>query len=263
MKPPGAEHIEGSDLTPAQVASALREYTIVTTSRPTPQAFLETYRRLADEGASQLVSIHLSGQMSGTVEAARLAAHESPVPVHVVDSETLGMAMGFAVVAAAQVAAHGGDLSAVTSAVSARLAGSKVLFYVDTLEHLRRGGRIGAASALLGSALAIKPILAVRGGRIVPVEKVRTSSRAIARIQSMVFDQVNRGGHVVDVAVHHLDAAVRAEALAEDLRARLPGTPKVIVVELGAVVGAHVGPGTLAIAFSPHPDEPLPEGTVS
>ena len=95
------------------------------------------------------------------------------------------------------------------------------------------------------------------------MEKVRTSSRAIARIQSMVFDQVNRGGHVVDVAVHHLDAAVRAEALAEDLRARLPGTPKVIVVELGAVVGAHVGPGTLAIAFSPHPDEPLPEGTVS
>lgn len=259
----GVEHIEGSDLTPASVAAALRDYTIVTTSRPTPQLFLETYRRLADEGAGQIVSIHLSSQMSGTVEAARLAARESPVPVHVIDSETLGMAMGFAVVAAAQVAARDGDLSAVTSVVSERLAGSKVLFYVDTLEHLRRGGRIGAASALLGSALAIKPILAVRGGRIVPVEKVRTSSRAIARIQSMVLDQVTRSAHVVDVAVHHLDAAPRAEALADELRAKLPGAPEVIVVELGAVVGAHVGPGTLAIAFSPHPDEPLPEVTVS
>ncbi|MEO5745592.1 MAG: DegV family protein, partial [Terracoccus sp.] len=92
----GAEHSEGSDITPAQVASALRDYTIVTTSRPTPQVFLETYRRLAYEGAGQIVSIHLSGQMSGTVESARLAARDSPVPVHVIDSETLGMAMGFA-----------------------------------------------------------------------------------------------------------------------------------------------------------------------
>ncbi|OFE16405.1 fatty acid-binding protein DegV [Humibacillus sp. DSM 29435] len=259
----GSEHSEGSDITPAQVASALRDYTVVTTSRPTPQVFLETYRRLAHEGADQVVSIHLSSQMSGTVESARLAARESPVPVHVIDSETLGMAMGFAVVAAAEVAGSGGDLSAVVSAVTARLEGSTVLFYVDTLEHLRRGGRIGAASAMLGSALAIKPILAVRGGRIVPVEKVRTSSRAIARIQSMVLGHVNAGGHVVDIAVHHLDAADRAEALAGELRTKLPGAPKVMVVELGAVVGAHVGPGTLAIALSPRPDEPLPEATVS
>ena len=259
----GTEHIEGADITPAQVAAALRDYTVVTTSRPTPHAFLATYRRLADEGASQIVSIHLSSQMSGTVEAARLAALESPVPVHVIDSETLGMAMGFAVVAAAQVAAAGGDVSDTTSVVTARLDGSMVLFYVDTLEHLRRGGRIGAASALLGSALAIKPILAVRGGRIVPVEKVRTSSRAIARIQAMAQGHVTQGGRVVDVAVHHLDATARAEALAGELRAKLPGAPQVMVVELGAVVGAHVGPGTLAVALSPRPDEPLPEVTVS
>ena len=255
----GRDHVAGRDVTAQQVAAALRDYTIVTTSRPTPQVFAETYRRLADEGATAIVSVHLSSQMSGTVEAARLAAGEAPVPVEVVDSETIGMAMGFAVVAAAQSAAGGGDLSTVLEAIRARLGPSGVLFYVDTLEHLRRGGRIGAASALLGSALAIKPILAVRGGRIVPVEKVRTAARAVARIEAMVVDHVRAGGKVVDIAVHHLDAAARADQIAADLRTMVPGSPKVFVVELGAVVGAHVGPGTVAIAVAPHPCESLPE----
>jgi DegV family protein with EDD domain len=258
----GRDHVEGRDISAARVAAALREYTIVTTSRPTPQVFAETYQRLADEGATEIVSIHLSSQMSGTVEAARLAAADAPRRVEVVDSETIGMAMGFAVVTAAEEAAEGADAAAVLDAVRARLEPSGVLFYVDTLEHLRRGGRIGAASALLGSALAIKPILAVRGGRIVPVEKVRTSSRAVARIEAMVVEQVHKGGHVVDIAVHHLDATARAEQIAADLRTMVPGSPKVSVVELGAVVGAHVGPGTVAIAVSPRPGEPLPETPV-
>ena len=255
----GRDFVEGRDISAAQVAAALREYTIVTTSRPTPQVFAETYQRLAAEGATAIVSVHLSSQMSGTVEAARLAAAEAPVPVEVIDSETIGMAMGFAVVAAAEAAASGAEVPEVLEAVQSRLGPSGVLFYVDTLEHLRRGGRIGAASALLGSALAIKPILAVRGGRIVPVEKVRTSSRAVARIEAMVLDQVAKGGHVVDIAVHHLDAPARAEQIAGELHTLVPGSPQVLVVELGAVVGAHVGPGTVAIAVSPRPGEPLPE----
>lgn len=255
----GRDHVEGQDISAGQVAAALRDYTIVTTSRPTPQVFADTYRRLADEGATAVVSIHLSSQMSGTVEAARLAAAEAPVPVEVVDSATIGMAMGFAVLDAAEAAAGGAAAGAVVEAAHARLGPSGVLFYVDTLEHLRRGGRIGAASALLGSALAIKPILAVRGGRIVPVEKVRTSSRAVARIEAMVVEQVQRGGRVVDLAVHHLDARARADQIAGELRTMVPGSPDVTVVELGAVVGAHVGPGTVAIAVSPRPGEPLPQ----
>ncbi|MFM6849272.1 MAG: DegV family protein [Terrabacter sp.] len=255
----GRDHVEGRDITAQQVAAALRDYTIVTTSRPTPQVFAETYQRLADEGATAIVSVHLSSQMSGTVEAARLAAAEAPVPVEVVDSETIGMAMGFAVVAAAEAAAGGADQSTVLEVIRTRLAPSGVLFYVDTLEHLRRGGRIGAASALLGSALSIKPILAVRGGRIVPVEKVRTSSRAVARIEAMVVAHVERGRTVADLAVHHLDAAARADQIAAELRELVPGSPKVVVVELGAVVGAHVGPGTVAIAVSPRPGEALPQ----
>jgi DegV family protein with EDD domain len=257
----GRDLVEGRDVTAEQVAEALRRYTIVTTSRPTPHVFAETYQRLADHGATAIVSIHLSSQMSGTIEAARLAAADAPVPVEVIDSETIGMAMGYAVIAAAEVAAQGGsvDVPAVVAAARARLRLSGVLFYVDTLEHLRRGGRIGAASALLGSALAIKPILAVRDGRISPVEKVRTSSRAIARIVAMAVERVRAGGHVVDIAVHHLDASQRAEQIATELRRAVPGAPQVIIVELGAVVGAHVGPGTVAIALSPRPDEVLPE----
>ncbi|KJK12307.1 DegV domain-containing protein [Terrabacter sp. 28] len=259
----GRDHVEGRDITAQQVAAALRDYTIVTTSRPTPQVFAETYQRLADDGATAIVSVHLSSQMSGTVEAARLAAAEAPVPVEVVDSETIGMAMGYAVIAAAEAAAEGADVPTVLEVINTRLKPSGVLFYVDTLEHLRRGGRIGAASALLGSALSIKPILAVRGGRIVPVEKVRTSSRAVARIEAMVVEHVEKGGTVADIAVHHLDAAARADQIAAELRELVPGSPKVVVVELGAVVGAHVGPGTVAIAVSPRPGEALPEQSVT
>ena len=251
----GIDHVEGQGVTADEVARALREYTIVTTSRPTPQAFLDTYGRLAREGATAIVSIHLSGQMSGTVDAARLAAADAPVPVTVIDSETIGMAMGHAVVTAAEKATAGADAATVAAAVAERLGPSGVLFYVHTLEHLRRGGRIGAASALLGSALAIKPILAVRGGRIVPVEKVRTAARAIARIEALVVEHVERCGVAVDLAVHHLDAAARAETMAADLRTMVPEAREVRVVELGAVVGAHVGPSTLAISVSPRPGE--------
>jgi DegV family protein with EDD domain len=252
----GAELVEGADITAQEVAAALRQYTIVTTSRPAPEIFRETYRRLADEGATAVVSLHLSGQMSGTVEAARIAAADAPVPVEVVDSETIGMAMGYAAVTGSQVAAAGAGLREVRAAIDSRLEPSGILFYVHTLEHLRRGGRIGAASALLGSALAIKPILAVRGGRIVPVEKVRTAARAIARIEAIVVDRVRAGGLAVDLAVHHLDAGERAEQVAQRLRTSVPEAREVRVVELGAVVGAHVGPSTLAIAVAPRPDEP-------
>lgn len=257
----GKDHVEGKDITAAEVAQALHDYTVVTTSRPSPEVFAATYARLAAEGATAIVSIHLSGQMSGTVEAARIAAADAPVPVEVIDSETIGMAMGYAVVAAAEAATRGASAEEVKQGVAARLEPSGVLFYVHTLEHLRRGGRIGAASALLGSALAIKPILAVRGGRIVPVEKVRTSARAIARIEAMVVEHVKAGGVAVDIAVHHLGAADRAESIAEQLRTMVPEAREVRVVELGAVVGAHVGPGTVAIAVSPRPGESVGDST--
>jgi len=248
----GKEHREGVDIGADEVAEALRAFRPVSTSRPAPQAFLDLYRRLAEEGADEIVSVHISADMSSTIGSAQLAAQQSPVPVTVIDSRSMGMAMGYAVLAGAEAASGGGSAGDVASVVEARCRAATVVFYVDTLEHLRRGGRIGKANALLGSALAIKPILGLRDGSIVPLERVRTSSRAIARLEDLAVEAATgSGADSVDVAVHHLDSAERAEKLAERLRPRVHGLADLSVVELGAVVGAHVGPGTLAIAVSP------------
>jgi DegV family protein with EDD domain len=252
----GTEFSEGVDITTAEVAAALRAFKPVSTSRPSPQSFLDAYEKAAAGGADGIVSVHISADMSSTIESAHLAAQQSPVPVNVVDSRSLGMAMGYAVISAAELAESGASLEDVAAQAHSRAEASTVVFYVDTLEHLRRGGRIGSASAFLGSALAIKPILGLVDGHIRPLEKVRTSSRALARLEELTISAAESAGSPVDIAVHHLDSRSRAEDLAGRLRER--GTGEVWeggleVVELGAVVGAHVGPGTIAVAVSPRP----------
>ena len=172
----GTSYDEGAEASSGTVAEALRTRQPVTTSRPGPAAFAAAYARAAEAGSTAVVSVHLSAQMSGTVESARLAAKESPVPVEVVDSESLGMGLGYAVLSATAVAAAGGTIDEVAEAARKRAAASHSVFYVDTLEHLRRGGRIGAAAALLGSALAVKPLLQMVDGHIEALEKVRTSA---------------------------------------------------------------------------------------
>jgi DegV family protein with EDD domain len=248
----GIEYSEGVDVSTTEVAAALRAFRPVSTSRPSPQAFLDAYEKAAADGATAVVSVHISSDMSSTVESAHLAARHSPVPVTVVDSRSLGMAMGFGVVSAAELAAEGASPQEVADRALWRCEGSTVVFYVDTLEHLRRGGRIGLASAFLGSALAIKPILGLSDGHIRGVEKVRTSGRALARLEELAL-AAGDALQGVDVAVHHLDSQSRAEDLANRLRDRMEGAHEILTVELGAVVGAHVGPGTLAVAVSPRP----------
>ncbi|TCC38631.1 DegV family protein [Kribbella speibonae] len=232
------------------VAEALKTFTPVSTSRPAPQTFAETYAECAKDGAEAIVSIHLSGDMSGTFEAAMIGAKESPVPVHVVDSRSLAMGLGFPVLAAAAAAAAGEDAVTVEAAARARMKSISSYFYVDTLEYLRRGGRIGAAQALLGTALAVKPLLTISGGRIVPLEKVRTSSRAIARLADIAVQRA--GDTPVQIAVHHLANLEKAQTLADNLATRLPQAEEVVLREVGAVIGAHVGPGLLAVVISPH-----------
>jgi DegV family protein with EDD domain len=254
----GQERHEGVDVTSSEVAEALRAYVPVSTSRPAPQAFLDAYETAAAGGAEAIVSVHLSALLSSTIGGAHLAAAESPVPGTVVDSAALGMVMGYAVASAATLAARGASPEEVADHVRRRCAGAHIAFYVDTLEHLRRGGRIGKASAFVGSALAIKPILTLTEGVIVPLEKVRTASRSIARLEEIAATHIDRArsaGVGVDVAVHHLDSVERAESLAERLRARVGSEGEVRVVELGAVVGAHVGPGTIAVAVVPRLEE--------
>ncbi|MDQ2852045.1 MAG: DegV family protein [Actinomycetota bacterium] len=249
----GKSYDEGRDISSAQVAAALRSFEPVSTSRPSPGAVLAVYEELADAGAQHIVSIHISGEMSATLASAQIAAAQSPVPVTVVDSRSIGMAMGFAVLGAAEAAA-GGAPPVDVAWIARDLAGAaSVSFYVDTLEYLRRGGRIGKAAALFGSALAIKPLLTVTNGRIEPLERVRTTSRALARMRerAVAAAQAMDATEGVDIAVHHLDSRERAEQLAQALAEVVPQARRVLLVELGAVVGAHVGPGTLATSVSP------------
>ncbi|WP_035849255.1 DegV family protein [Kitasatospora azatica] len=240
---------DGMEITPKDVAEALRAKQRLTTSRPNPETFAAAYRAAAEAGATGVVSIHISAELSGTGEAARLAAAEVGIPVRVVDSRLVGMALGYPVLAAVEARDAGLDLDEVAAAAERRAAVTRGFFYVDTLEHLRRGGRIGTARALLGSALAVKPLLHLDGGRIEPLEKVRTASRAIARLEEIAVEQA--GEQAVDITVHHLAAADRAEPLAERLRERVPGLRELYVGEVGAVIGAHVGPGLLAVVVSP------------
>jgi DegV family protein with EDD domain len=231
---------EGVEVSPADVAAALSERRVtVSTSRPTPAEFADAYRAT---GSACIVSVHLSGELSGTVDAARLAAADvaaEGIEVRVVDARTIAMGLGFSVIAAAE---------AVEQAAIAGAAATHTWFYVDTLEHLRRGGRIGAAAALFGTALAVKPLLHVVDGKIAPLEKVRTASKAVARLEDLAA--AGAGDGAVDVAVHHLAAQDKADALADRLRARIPGLQSLYVSQVGAVVGAHVGPGLLGVVVS-------------
>ncbi|WP_062204971.1 DegV family protein [Streptomyces sp. NBRC 109706] len=246
----GGEALEdGTDTAARRLAQALGQKQSVTTSRPSPAEFAEAYREAARAGAGGILSLHLSSEISGTYDAALLAARESPVPVRVVDSAMIAMALGFSVLAASEVVAAGGGLDEAVAAAVKRAEATRAVFYVDTLEHLRRGGRIGTAQALFGSALSVKPLLELSGGRIEPLEKVRTASRAIARLEELAVEHAGSGP--VDVAVHHLAAEERATQLAERLRGRLPGLVELHVSEVGAVLGAHTGPGLLGAIVSP------------
>jgi DegV family protein with EDD domain len=238
--------VDGVDVTPQDVTAALRAKQLVTTSRPGPAEFAAVYRQLLDEGATRIVSVHLAAALSGTWESATLAAQDfGHGLVRVVDSRSTAMALGFAVIDAARRAREGASAAEVQSAAAETVDRTRTLFYVDTLEYLRRGGRIGTAAALLATSLSVKPLLQMVEGRVVALEKVRTSAKAIARLVQLAADTA--GSSPVDLAVHHLDAPARAHAVVEQLRAAIPDVRELHVAELGAVVGAHLGPGVIGV----------------
>ncbi|MGW7360536.1 DegV family protein [Streptomyces sp. NPDC054802] len=239
---------EGTEISARSLATALQKRRSVTTSRPSPEMFSQAYRAAADAGATGIVSLHLSAELSGTYDAAVLAAKDAPVPVRVVDTGMIAMALGFCALAAAEVSEAGGSLDEAVAAAEKRAEGTSAYFYVDTLDYLRRGGRIGTAQALLGSALAVKPLLQLTEGRIDMLERVRTASRAIARLEEIAAERA--GTAPVDIAVHHLAAPERAAALADRLRGRVTGLAELHVSEVGAVIGAHTGPGLLGVVVS-------------
>lgn len=250
---------EGVDITVDEVVELLRAgKEKVGTSRPAPGEFVERFREVAHAtGADSLVAVLISSSISGTVEAAQLAAQavRDEVTVEVVDSRILGMGMGYAAAAAADAAYARASLSECAQIARDRCAAVSTYFYVDTLEHLRRGGRVGTAQAILGSALAIKPLLTLADGEVQLAERVRTRAKALARLEEKCVEAVAEApdGQVVDIAVQHLGWPEQAEALRERLRAALPDGGRLDLVELGAVAGVHTGPGTLAVSVCPRP----------
>ncbi|MDQ6848671.1 MAG: DegV family protein [Actinomycetota bacterium] len=236
--------VDGVDVTSADLVAALREHIRVSTSRPSPGEFAGAYRSCLAAGADHVVSIHLASALSGTWESAVLASQDFGYGVvRVVDSRATAMGLGWAVLAAAAAARDGASAADVQGAATAVIDRTRTLFYVDTLEFLRRGGRIGTAASLLATSLSVKPLLQMVEGQIVGLEKVRTSSKAISRLVALTLEAAGDGR--VDVAVHHLAAAARAESVAEQLRSSLAQLGELHVGELGPVLGAHLGPGVI------------------
>ncbi len=222
-----------------------------TTSQPSIGDFLEVYRPLADAGRD-IVSIHISGGISGTVESARQAAEElmSAHPdrrIEVIDSRKACGALGFILLTGAAAVRSGGDVDQVVARVREATANTRLWFAVDTLEFLRRGGRIGAAQAWLGGALKIKPILSM-DSEITPVERVRTAGRAFERMVEFLRTQAADGND--GWIVQHIQAEDQAQRLAEAGR-EIFGTDPLFVSEIGPVIGAHVGPGLLGVGGGP------------
>jgi DegV family protein with EDD domain len=218
-----------------------------TTSQPSIGDFLEVYEPLLANDGDEIVSIHLAGGMSGTVGSAQQAAEHLGGRVHVIDSASACGGQGLVVLAAAAAARAGGDGEMVAAQARASRAELSLWFAIDTLEYLRRGGRIAGAQAWLGSALQIKPILTVEE-EITPVERVRTSRRAFERMVDLLREckENGRDGWVVQ----HIQAPDQAQALVARGR-EIFGSDPAFVSEIGPVIGTHVGPGLLGGGGTP------------
>lgn len=217
------------------------------TSQPSPAAFQEAYQRLIDEGASAILSIHLSSKLSGTYQSActaraTLLEGTSNVSLEIIDSLSISVGMNYAIQQAARLARDGKSLAEVAASVEDTLKRTQILAVLDTLEYVRRGGRIGGARAMLGNMLSFKPIVSLKEGEVVPVEQPRTRNKAYARIAQMLSEM----GPVEQVSIAESNEEVGQQLSAvikEVYSGELP------IYRLGAVLGTHTGPGTAAIAL--------------
>ncbi len=214
------------------------------TSQPSSGVFEETYRRLAGE-TDQILAIHTDGLLSGIFNASSAAAaHISDVCIRVVDSRQVSMALGWLVILAARAARRGNTLDVVERVVRAALPRVHLIAMLDTLEYARRGGRLGKASALLGTLLNVKPLLSIVNGEVVPVEKARSEKRGLERLA-----QIALGSEPIqELAVMHTIAPDKAARLAEIVGESFP-KERIVIAEAGPVLGAHVGPGAVGIAW--------------
>jgi DegV family protein with EDD domain len=221
------------------------------TSQPSPADFTKVYTQLADSGCEEIVSIHLSGALSGTMASALLAAKDCPIPVHCVDTKKVSQAVALVVLAAVKARKAGEDGAAIARIAEQVSESTRLFFLVDTLEYLVKGGRAGKAQGLAASVLGIKPVLTVNAeGVVEPFKKVKGRKRAIAEIAAHVAQEAADRGPLRAAILHGCLEDKGAE-LVEAVRAT--GAPVEFVSEgcVGAVIGTYTGPGALAIAYHP------------
>jgi DegV family protein with EDD domain len=216
------------------------------TSQPSPAQFQEQYQRLLEDGAEGILSIHLSSKLSGTYQSActardMLAEAGNTIPIEVLDTLSISVGMSRAILRAADAAREGRSMQELKALVADELARTRILAVLDTLEFLKRGGRIGNAQALLGNMLSVKPIVSLRDGEVVRVEQPRTRSKAYARIAQLVGEM----GKIEHISIAEASEDV-GQQLAEAIRSVYSG--ELTFYKLGAVLGTHTGPGTAAVA---------------
>jgi DegV family protein with EDD domain len=238
-------HRDYVDLGPAEFYERLRVSPVTpTTSQPTPGDFAGVYRELAH--ADRIYSLHIAGRLSGTVESARAAAAELGDRVRVIDTETASAAVALLGLAIQRRLERGTTDEEIDFVLAQHRTSARLVFTLDTLDYLARGGRIGRASAWAGQLLKVKPILTIRGGEVVPLKRVRGNRRAFEEFIAS-FEAGSVEGPELRTAVAHADAPARAEALEEMVRRTRPRARLDLVTSLGPVVGTHAGPGTVGL----------------
>ncbi len=248
------EFVDRQDLTPqAFWAKVKSSPTLPETAAPSPGAFEQAFRAAAADGATGVVSVNLSSSLSATFQSASLAAMAvaDVIDVRVVDSRSITLGQGFMTLAAAKVAAGGGTIDEVERAATAFVGRTFVYGALDTLENLKKGGRIGGAQALLGSLFSIKPMLSISTGVVEEHGKQRTRSKALAQLVTLVEQAKAQHGGILELAVVHGDAP-DVDVFLNLLNPQFP-IDRVTVGQIGAVIGTHAGPGVMGIAFTVPP----------
>lgn len=241
--------LDGVDIQPTQFYERLKTAEVMPkTSQATVAAFQKIFEPLVVEGRP-ILAILISTKLSGTVQSAELAKANFPhARIEIIDTESCAMALGFQVLAAARAAEQGNSFDEVAALARSAKQKTGVVLVVDTLEFLHRGGRIGGANRFLGTALSIKPLLELREGRIEPIERVRTKSKAVARLLDLLEQRIAGRGNL-RLAVLHAAAEQEARDLLEVAAKRL-NPIETVFSEVSPVVGAHIGPGTLGMCYS-------------
>jgi DegV family protein with EDD domain len=242
---------DGVDIDPPTFYARLRtDETFPTTSQPSAGEFEDFFRQVAGEDDDAVVGVFISSKLSGTVPNAQAAREKLPdLTIRIVDSLSTSMGLGFSALAAARAAAAGKPLDEVVAAAEDVRARAHVLFAVDTLEYLHRGGRIGGAKRLLGTALNIKPLLHLEEGTVEPLAQVRTKRKAVAQMLEVAEERLG-GGRMAEAAVFDVDSPEEGDAVAEQVKERF-GVSPVYRTTVSPAIGTHAGPGTIGLCFYP------------